>query len=156
MKTLRTRDGFSKTEASYLKNTSNIIFTKALSLINEFNLERPVKFYEILERKNGRFEISLIGKEKDDFYSILLSNVNFKKQDLIIRQFFKRKWNVDPSIDVGLLPVLGESEEGNYHRDCHFYDSWNESKPFYFTVLVYLDDFSGTEFVLPTNNLSLP
>ena len=152
MKTLRERDGFSKEEVDDLKFICENVFSEILSLISKYNLDRPLKTYNILERKMGRFEISC---QKDPLYSLLLKNNNFKKQDFIIKQFFKRKWNVDPSIDVGLLSVLGESEDGDFHRDCHFYDSWNELKPFYFTLLVYLDELSGTEFILPHKNISL-
>jgi hypothetical protein len=142
----RKAEAFSIESVLLLREMAFDIFEKYKRSVK--NLPRPIMAFDMLERARDRFEISLSDEVKKEFLFQLCRNKWYRKAEKKLILYLNKHYG-DHNIDVGLLPVAGGNPPGPWHRDAHFYDSFSESsKAFYFTILVYLDEGAGTEFLL--------
>lgn len=162
-------------QAQMLKNIVKEFFENDF-LKKISNLSRPLekKYNDVIERKLGRFEIIPPDNILFSIWNILRINplfvsINqkikmeienlsseFNQTNQLPASMYSKKNNPCSKYcieELGILPIEPHTEDGYWHRDVVTSERDNvfESKPYYITQIIYLDNLANTEFCVKSN-----
>ncbi len=142
--------GLERSERNKLICLARNFFEKDV-LVKLKDYPRPItKLYgDLVERKQGRFEITPYANLVEEIYKILKKSSKFVMYNNLAINEIKRLTGEDVTEELCLLPVESSVENGNYHRDIFVKSPLDfVTNAFYITHLIYLDNISSTEFCL--------
>ena len=146
------------------------------------NLSRPLEknYNDVIERKMGRFEIippddilfsiwnilrrnllfvSINQKIKMEIQNLSTptSSSEFNRTNQLSDSLFSKKNNPSSKYcieELGIIPIEPHTEDGYWHRDVVVNERDNvfESKPYYITQIIYLDNLANTEFCIHSSH----
>lgn len=120
-------------------------------------LSRPLdkKYNDVIERKMGRFEIIPPDNILFSIWNILRRNPLFVFINEKIKMEIQKNnpLSNDCIEELGILPIEAHTDDGYWHRDVVINERENvfESKPYYITQIIYLDNLANTEFCIHSN-----